>query len=40
MLLQEGSEVTVRIDEQDTQVQLQLLRMKQGQETVGIKFKA
>lgn len=40
MLLREASEVTVRMDEQDTQVQLQLLCMKQGQETVGIKFNA
>lgn len=38
MLLREASEVTVRMDEQDTQVLLQLLCMKQGQETVGIKF--
>ena len=38
MLLREASEVTVRMDEQDTQVLLQLLCMKQGQETVGIEF--
>jgi len=38
MLLQESSEVTIRMDEQDSLVQLQLLRMKQGQETVGLKL--
>lgn len=40
MLLQESSEVTIRMDEQDTLVQLQLLRMKLGQETVGLKLSA
>ncbi|DBA88781.1 TPA: hypothetical protein ACH3X1_004198 [Trebouxia sp. C0004] len=40
MLLQESSEVTIRMDEQDSLVQLQLLRMKQGQETVGLKLSA
>ncbi len=38
MLLQESSEVTIRMDGQDSLVQLQLLRMKQGQETVGLKL--
>ena len=38
MLLQESSEVTIRMDEQDSLVQLQLLRMKQGKETVGVKL--
>jgi len=38
MLLQKSSEVTIRMDEQDSLVQLQLLRMKQGQETVGLKL--
>ena len=37
MLLQESAEVTIRMDGQDTQVQLQQLRMRQGQETVGLK---
>ena len=38
MLLQESSEVTIQMDEQDSLVQLQLLRMKQGQETVSLKL--
>ena len=38
MVLQESSEVLIRMDNQDTQVQLQQLRMKQGQETVGLKL--
>ena len=38
MVLQESSEVLIRIDDQDTPVQLQQLRMKQGQETVGLKL--
>ncbi|KAL3149551.1 hypothetical protein ABBQ32_002330 [Trebouxia sp. C0010 RCD-2024] len=40
MVLQESSEVVVRMDNQDTPVQLQQLRMKQGQETVGLKLQA
>lgn len=40
MLLQESSEVTIRMDGQDSLVQLQLLHMKQGQETVGLKLNA
>lgn len=38
MVLQESSEVVVTMDEQDTPVQLQQLRMRQGQETVGLKL--
>lgn len=38
MVLQESSEVTIRMDDQDTPVQLQQLRMRQGQETVGLKL--
>ena len=38
MLLQESLEVTIRMDNQDTQIQLQQLRMRQGQETVGLKI--
>lgn len=38
MVLQESSEVTITIDEQDTPIQLQQLRMRQGQETVGLKL--
>ncbi|KAL0031958.1 hypothetical protein WJX79_008528 [Trebouxia sp. C0005] len=38
MLLQESSEVTIQMDDQDSLVQLQLLRMKQGKETVGLKL--
>ncbi|KAL3132844.1 hypothetical protein ABBQ38_006769 [Trebouxia sp. C0009 RCD-2024] len=38
MVLQESSEVVVAMDNQDTPVQLQQLRMKQGQETVGLKL--
>ena len=38
MVLQESSEVLIRMDNQDTPVQLQQLRMKQGQETVGLKM--
>lgn len=38
MVLQESTEVTIRMDDQDTQIQLQQLRMRQGQETVGLKL--
>lgn len=38
MVLQESSEVTITMDDQGTPVQLQQLRMRQGQETVGLKL--
>ena len=38
MLLQESLEVTIRMDDLDTQIQLQQLQMRQGQETVGLKI--
>ena len=38
MVLQESTEVTIRMDDRDTQIQLQQLRMRQGQETVGLKL--
>ena len=38
MMLQERSEVTITMDELDTQVELQILKMRQGQDTVGPRY--